>query len=564
MPDPSLPGQQVPDDGRGLIYPKLAQDPVQLAVREWFGSLESLRWMPLASFVGAGLDRISSFSALAPKAHRVKALASPSWDLHHGSARPGFSQSWRGGRMKTNYHRLSSAPVEPLLHEREFHGARADYAEVSEEFRLFHDLYDDRPNGRLLRIDNAADPEVAVRFHGESVWVLAPLVRQYQAARRLDLLLFIDSTVTLDQPAAPHREEWQTAEINASLVVAEMDGRWFSNFIATRIVRAPPVREAGVWPYEKPDDYFPEFIIGVDAMGNEIRFTCNPDKLANYFGANPKAPHYLTAVRFRREVLAKYHDNPALYSIEDGYLRCVGLWGFRMDNDGDDIVAHLGDLGRDLPARERDYWRSFNIAPTSGVGRPASALPTSGFSETAIRRGFLAQPTSAQSVDLRLQKAYRRLKVVWLKRFGWPVFREPEPGDAHVLQDARRPLRDTEVEFEALVRTLTKLYVDFLNEAELVRGLPAGPANEKGIGKLERWLRSGAHAETDSITSFLRDLQELRSKGAAHRKGSDYPHVLGRILGSRRRAAACDWLLERALDVTNRLIAIAEAPSQRR
>jgi len=207
---------QVLDDGRGLIYPKLAQDPLQLAVREWFGSLESLRWMPLASFVGAGLNRISSFSALAPKAHRVKVLASPSWDLHHGSAGPGFSQSWRGGRMKTNYHRLSSSPVEPLLHEREFHGARADYAEVSEEFRLFHDLYDDRANGRLLRIDDAADPEVAVRFHGESVWVLAPLVRQYQAARRLDLLLFIDSTVTLDQPAAPHREEWQTAEINAS------------------------------------------------------------------------------------------------------------------------------------------------------------------------------------------------------------------------------------------------------------------------------------------------------------------------------------------------------------
>jgi hypothetical protein len=558
----SLPGQQAIDDGRALAYPEIEMDPLQLRVREWFASLESLRWMPLASFVGTAPTRVSTFSALAPRTYRPKALASPGWDLHHGSGRPGFSQSFSRGRTKTTYQRHGSSPVEPLLHERAFYGARADYSEVSEEFRLFHDLYDDRTNGRLLRIEDAADPEVAVRFHGESVWVLGPLLRQYQAARHMDLLLFIDSTIALDGPVKPHREDWQTAEVNASLVVGDVDGRWFSNFMATRVVPAPRVTESGVWPYEKRDEYFPEFIIGVDAMGNEIRFTCNPDKLANYFGANAGAPHYLTAVHFRREVLAKYHDNPTLYSIEDGYLRCAGLWGFRMDNDGDDVVAHLGDLGRDLPVRERDYWRSFNIAPMSGItGLASSKLPTGGFSETAIRRGFLAQATEARSVDLRVQKTYRRLGTVWANRFGWPIFLEPEPGDAHLLQDVRRPLRDTDVEFESLVRTLAKLYIDFLNEADIVRGLPPGPKDEKGIGKLERFLRAGL-VEPGRIVAFLRDLQDLRSKGVAHRKGEGYERVLERILGVRRRGAACEWLLEEALEITERLIGVADGSEQ--
>ena len=36
----------------------------------------------------------------------------------------------------------------------------------------------------------------------------------------------------------------------------------------------------------------------IDENGKEIRHTCNPSCLSNYFGANPTAPHYLTPVYF--------------------------------------------------------------------------------------------------------------------------------------------------------------------------------------------------------------------------------------------------------------------------
>jgi hypothetical protein len=64
-----------------------------------------------------------------------------------------------------------------------------------------------------------------------------------------------------------------------------------------------------------------------DVTGKPVRHTCDPDKLANYFGKNPEAPHYLTPVFFRAEVLEKYYADPGKYSVEDGSLRCGRLWG---------------------------------------------------------------------------------------------------------------------------------------------------------------------------------------------------------------------------------------------
>ena len=85
--------------------------------------------------------------------------------------------------------------------------------------------------------------------------------------------------------------------------------------------------------------------------------TSDPAKLSNYFGANPEAPHYLTPVFFKKEVLQRYLSHPDRYSVEDGYLRCQSLWGMAIDNHHKDYVsAYLGDLGRDLPEAEQNHW----------------------------------------------------------------------------------------------------------------------------------------------------------------------------------------------------------------
>jgi len=527
-------------------------DPAQDQVRDWFSSLGSGPWLPLVvSRREDDLD-VGTYCALAPTSYRSDALGDPAWDLLHGSHGPSFMQEWdESGASVATYLRSGAEPLEPLVVEREFHGAIPNYRELSEEFRLYHNLYHELGSGRLLKMDEVGNFEVAAHVEPDRVLVLTPLVRQFQAAKQMDLLLFIDSLVHFDSgTSAPPDMDWTTAELRATRYSGDSSlGAPFTRFLATRVIPAPPVDQSGVWPYEVEDDHYPEFIIGADDLGKLETFTCNPKKLANFFGANPDAPNYLTAVQFRRDVLVKYYDRPDLYTVEDGYLRAAGLWGLRLDNDSPDKVSvWLGDLGRDLPAPERDYWKSYNVAPTGSI------------SPTAFRRAILGQFADAQSVDLRFRVAYRDIATAWPDRFGWRLFRDSDPEDAYLLDSVRRPLHDTEAEFEELVRTLAKLLIDALNESELARSLPPGPEGEKGIGKLERWLREGGYTKAAEDAAFLRNIQAVRSTGAAHLKGSSYQKTLDRVFGPKRRSDAGNDLLVRSVILLRDLTAFAAQP----
>jgi len=258
--------------------------------------------------------------------------------------------------------------------------------------------------------------------------------------------------------------------------------------------------------------------------------------LANYFGANPEAPNYLTPVYFRRHVLHKYYGNPEKYSVEDGLIRCSGSWILRMDNDGPDhVVVFLGDLGRDLPKSERDYWRSFNVAPEGNM------------SQTGVRRAFLGEWAEAQAPDFRVRAVYRRFVDDWQEQEGWALFREPRGPDANLLQQLRVPLTESQTEFEGSLDILAKLLSDGLNDKEVQRRLESRIKDEKSIAKFERWLRQEGYEHVDRDVKLLRDVQTLRSKAAAHRKGSDYEGTLGRLLGALRGRAAIIALFERTI-----------------
>jgi hypothetical protein len=523
-------------------------DPAQERVRAWFSNLGSGPWLPLYATSHEEGWNFGVLSAIAPPSYRAQALSAPSWDLHHGTHGPGFVQSVDdAGKWVTTYLRISSDPVEPLVIEREFHGIRAAYRELSEEFRLYHNLVADGTGTRFLKFDDAGNEVLASEIKPDELTVLTSLVRQFQAARQLDLLLFIDSTVFYDPSLPTPSDAVQVdAEVNSGLYFGDVDGRPFSRFLATRILPPPSIEHAGIWPYEDAHERYPDFVIGTDNLGRPVRHSCDPDGLANYFGANPGEPNYLTPVHFRRDVLVRYFDRPHLYTVEDGYLRCAGLWGLRLDNDTQEtVVVWLGDLGRDLPAAERDYWLAFNVPPSGGI------------SETNFRRAILGQWADPKSSDLRFRRAHQELNEVWRQRFGWAIFRDPERCDQHLLEGVRRPLHDTDTEFEDLVRILTRLLVDSLDEAALSRDLPAGPKDEKGISKLERWLKQSGYPEVDQTISFLRALQSVRSKGTAHRKGSDYEKELSKAIGPVRKAEAGNYVLVEALQVILSLRAFA-------
>ncbi len=267
---------------------------------------------------------------------------------------------------------------------------------------------------------------------------------------------------------------------------------------------------------EENPEVYQEFIVGSDAHGHPIKYTCDPVMLANYFGKNPEAPHYLTPVFFRAEVLAKYYTDPGKYSVEDGYLRCGSLWGLRIDNDHTDVVVvFLGDLGRDLSEAERNYWLSFNVPPE---GRKIS--------QTTFKRGFLAEFADPKKPDLVFKHEYNHFNRAFREANGWDFFLPLHDDDDHFLTGLRLLSKDNQAEFDSQLIALTKVLVDSLNENEITKGLTTLAKNDKGITKLEKFCAERSATGYEPHVKFLRVLQDLRSKSAAHRKGSSYDKLI--------------------------------------
>ncbi|QNA75370.1 hypothetical protein C8250_028890 [Streptomyces sp. So13.3] len=514
----------------------------QTDVRQMFENAGTGIWTTIYdSWHESGVANGGIYCALAPLSHREAAVRDPGWDIMAGDFRPGFSQHYEDGQTVVTYlpGARSSELVEPLVLLREYGGVIPSELELVEQFRLFHNLYFDKLTSQYMKPHDDGTSAVAVKFDRRKVEVQTKLLRQYQAAQQLDLLLFVDSVrfgAAGEEP--PPREDWSTDLLMAHRVPSR-DNRGespFTRYLGTRVLPPPPIEKSGIWPYEEPDDYYPDFLIGTDPDGDEIRFTCNPDALANYFGANPDAPNYLTPVHFRREVLKKYYDKPELYSVDDGHLSCAGLWSLRLDNcAAKTVVVFLGDLGRDLPKRERDYWRSFNVPPDAPV------------SETLIRRAFLGQFVDPEATDLRFRSSYVALRGAWASRFGWDLFRAPQDADAGLLQRLRLPLDDSQAEFEASIRIMTQLCVDAINEKDILAHTSDPQSGEAGISKLKRWFEQEGYPHADRDIKFLRSLQEARSKFTAHRKGSDYEKTLTKIFGELRGPAAIRTFFESAL-----------------
>lgn len=174
------------------------------------------------------------------------------------------------------------------------------------------------------------------------------------------------------------------------------------------------------------------------------------------------------------------------------------------------IIVYLGDLGRDLSYQEQTYWKSFNIPPDGGI------------SEVEFKRSFLAEFADPQQADLRFKAAYRHFCERWQKEQGWPLFKPLNEDDGHALAALRVPLTKDFSEFDAQLLYLTKLLVDSLNDAEIQKRVTDLEPGARSIAKFEAFLKQSNVSGYESHIKFLKNLYQLRSIGAGHRKGSDY------------------------------------------
>lgn len=523
------------------------------------------RDMPLTEMVAVYWSELTEnhnygiYCAMILTAQIQDSLNNPCWDLMHGYGLPSTVESYENGQKTVEYCRYGSHyGIEPLIIDREFYGIRPKYKEISEEFRLFHRLYHDRKDDHYYKINDAGNEELVAIVEPQRAQIRLKEIRQLLAVKEMHLAILFDcrehSSHSLEDLGLQKGSSHQRNDLFCSaLHYGEFSGsgshRAFSRLLGKRLIPPLPKAKSGFWGFAAEElKKHVDFIIGIDENGYEIAHTSNPDCLDNYFGANPGTPHYLTPVHFRKQVLDKYYQQPGRFSVEDGLLRCGGLWSMTMDNHHDDrVVAWLGDLGRDLPYEEQLHWRSHNIPPTGGV------------SETFFKREILAEFADSGRPEHVFHERYYALTEACRECLGWSLLLPLTVEDEHHLQCLRVPSTDEQKEFDELVQSLTKILIDSLNEKALNGLIPIEKLNQmKGsISRLECILRERHVPGFEPQIAFLRKLQDLRSSGAAHRKGSDYRKIAEEFhVDSQSLRTVFSRVLNKSLDVLDFLISV--------
>lgn len=476
--------------------------------------------------------RISVFCALIPNAKIDDVLGHPTWDLLIGRGMPGFTQHASPGADDViEYDRFGGYNgLEPLAFYREFGDLRPTYIEVSEEFRLYHCLFHDRATNKYIKIDDAGNETEVISVDQDQISIRLHELKQFLAARDMHLAVYFDNsersrhalaTLALSQGGDDIRD----GLMSYCLSYGEGDGitEWktHSRLLGKRLFPPYSKKKCGIWPFS--DEESPplvEFIIRVDENGDEVLGATD---------SHGGGVEFLTPVFFRRTVLDKYYRQHTKYSVEDSYLRCGHLWGLTMDNHHDDyVVAWLGDLGRDLPHEEQLLWRSHNIPPCGSV------------SEVFFKRQIEAEFADSDQPDIEFQHRYPEFCAACKKRLGWSLLLPLSEKDLHCFTSLRIPATDDQNEFDDLVLGLTKVLVDSLNEAELMKVIPADARSraKRGIDRLQAVLGHRNATGFQQHIQFLRDLQSLRSSGSAHRKGTNYEKIVVRFARDTQKLSA--------------------------
>ena len=495
------------------------------------------------------------FCALIPSDQIERALSRSSWDLSHGGGAPGTSEKLIDGEWRVEYLRYGNdRGVEPLVIDREFHGIRKDYKEISEEFRLFHNLYHDRNSDEYLKFDDAGNETRVAVVKPNCVQIRLKEIRQFLAVKEMHLSIQFDSV----ERSAYLLEELGIAQGG----VEQRDGLMFwrlyyndfsgsgthkaiSLLWGKRLVEPLPKSKSGFWGFaEKPKEKHVDFIIDADENGDDIAYSSDPGGLANSFGASPDAPNYLTPVHFRKQVLDKYYQEPGKYTIGDSYVSCGGLWSLDIDNHhADRVCVWLGRIGEDLPYQEKLYWRTHNIPPEGDI------------SQTYIRRQVHGEWVATDQPDLLFKEQYDELQELCRENLGWQLLQPLSSDDQHHLKNLRIPATDEQRDFDELVLSLARILIDSLHMKRLNSLLSDAQKEglEKGsIARLEAVLASRNIERAAEHIAFLRNLQNLRSSSSAHRKGSKYRRIAKQFgIESQSLRDVFARILWQALDVLN-------------
>ena len=468
-----------------------------------------------------------------------ESMNSYQWDLTRGQN--GIEEIWDGEKYIVCREGLNK--IEPFVLYREANYDISNYVELSQEFRIFcgmHERYISPQHFQYIIDNGNGDWDTIAEIDGLKVRLKLKPLRQYLAARKMNLLIFFDEmryskstfaelSITPVNNQIIKRDDY--VYNYTSLVSCLMDANKSGGWIMGKTVLRYRQEDYNYSCFSSKDKQYVDFLLGYDENGDAISHSCDRKTLSNYFQKNGDEPLEMTPIFFKKEVLDKYYGNPNKYTVSDGIIECDGAWSLRIDNDQRCfVVVMLADLG-DLDYNEQMHWRTFNVAKDVDME----------MSLTAFQRWMAGNFCDVCYPDLRFKYQFERFHSEWNEIFGWDLFLPLVDADSHRFKTLHcLTTANNSSDFDEQVLSLTKILVDSLNQKELQNGIDDN--NEKvkkfltekkissvselkaGIDKLCCYLWSMGY-DCPNMIEFFRKLQSLRSNSIAHRKSKDRKDV---------------------------------------
>lgn len=474
-------------------------------------ALRNSEWTYLHYSSGTHLNNCVAWAVLADANSALAALQRDGWPMSIGDGNPTYSYQIVGGSMKVTYHPLEKTKgYEPLLVRVEHHHASFNESwEFNQSARLLLELWKDPADGNLYSISEGALKEIAVEMTPNAVRMKTNVLEKLMSLRDMHVLQMFEATteVNLDRSLLPRTTTWYGELARVQAYGGPLMGQdvQFQRLNGLFSYSPTPIEEflADEDSYSHADTVFTTSMI-ID--GKPLEWTCNPEALANNFGANPDAPHYLTPVFFRRDVLTHYVDNHEMFHFKNGRLWCGGMWSLAVDDGyNDQVMVWLGDLGLYLPKSEHFHWKKHNLVSTEQVN------------ETTFRRDILAEWVQDDDVFRDLESACISLDKKWKEAFGVHFFVPLSDFDVQRAKSLTFPTNASHFGLSTQIDRLILLTVESIN----TKNLPTLAEANSSMNRLDAFLADKKAPGDVSYLSNLRLLYEIRSKGGAHRVGKE-------------------------------------------